>query len=400
MRGYDNVMSHPRTLDLTLALATIVVAAVGVTIVTHSLAGGAIAIAGGVVAILLLQRRLRPPPHTRNDDAALIDGIAEPTLLIESGRVAGANTAARALLGAHVVGEDARFAIRHPIAAARLSGDEGEERAPVHLPGFAAREQHWELRVAPIGGSRRLVQLVNRTQSLATDRIRVDFVANASHELRTPLASLLGFIETLRDEAGQHPGTRGRFLGLMDAEARRMQRLVDDLMSLSRIEASQSQPPDQPVDLAALARQVCAELSTGNPARGGDLHVELSEVAPVRGDPAQMSQLLHNIVGNAMKYGRAGTPVTIAITPAEGAMARLTVTDQGDGIPAKHLPRLTERFYRVDRSRSRSIGGTGLGLAIVKHIVERHRGQLEINSVVGQGTEVTVRLPTDTVTKS
>jgi len=394
-------MSQKRPLALALACMTIALAGAAVALIAQAVAAGLVAIVGGIVAIVIIRRGDRAHPLSEeNGDAALLDGIAEPTLLVTEGRVTSANAAARALLGSHVVGEDARFAIRHPIAAARLGAPEVEARPPVHLPGFAAREQHWELRIAPLGGSRRLVQLVNRTQSLAADRIRVDFVANASHELRTPLASLLGFIETLRDEAGQHAATRGRFLGLMDAEARRMQRLVDDLMSLSRIEASQSQPPDQPVDLAALARQVCDELSTGNPARGADLRVVIEEVAAVRGDPAQMSQLLHNIVGNAMKYGRAGTPVTITIAPAENAMARLTVTDQGDGIAAKHLPRLTERFYRVDRSRSRSIGGTGLGLAIVKHIVERHRGQLEITSVVGQGTTVSARLPTDAVTKS
>jgi two-component system phosphate regulon sensor histidine kinase PhoR len=284
-----------------------------------------------------------------------------------------------------------RLAIRHPAAAERLVQG-AEDGGSVELVGLGARDQHWVMRVKG-AGEHRLIHLSDRTAGAAADRIRVDFVANASHELRTPLASLLGFIETLQEGAGDHAPTRARFLSVMNDEAQRMERLVGDLMSLSRIEAEKFRVPDTPVDLVALARDVCAELSAGAGARGRDLTLDAGSSARVLGDRSQLSQLLHNLGGNAMKYGRAGTPVTIAIAPEDGGLVRLRVSDEGDGIPPEHLPRLTERFYRVDPGRSRAVGGTGLGLAIVKHIVERHRGRLHIASQPGVGSSFTILLP-------
>jgi two-component system phosphate regulon sensor histidine kinase PhoR len=228
--------------------------------------------------------------------------------------------------------------------------------------------------------------------------MRADFVANASHELRTPLASLLGFIETLEDEkAGGDPALRNRFLGVMAGEAQRMQRLVADLLSLSRIESEKYRLPADTVDLAALIASVADELRQTDPKRGADIALHIAKVLPtVTGDRAQLSQLLHNLVGNAMKYGRAGTAVTIRLVADAPGTLTLTVSDQGEGIAPEHLPRLTERFYRVDSGRSRALGGTGLGLAIVKHIVERHRGRLAIASTPGEGTTMTVLLPSGT----
>lgn len=170
-----------------------------------------------------------------------------------------------------------------------------------------------------------------------------------------------------------------------------MQRLIDDLISLSRIEAEKYRAPADTIALGDLVEEVCIELSGA--ARAADLVTEVEEVPPVRGDRAQLSQLVHNVVGNAMKYGKHGTPVTIALRREGDTMVRLTVVDQGEGIPPEHIPRLTERFYRVDSGRSRSLGGTGLGLAIVKHVVERHRGRMDITSAVGKGTTVSVLLP-------
>lgn len=334
------------------------------------------------------------PPHPQQDFpiAAVIEAIAEPLLVIANHHVEAANAGARALLGDHILGEDVRVAIRHPAAAERLMDPEdGVNGRPIHLVGLGTREQRWEMRIRNLDDGRRVVHLINRTGSYAAERMRVDFVANASHELRTPLASLLGYVETLRDEAGEDPATRGRFLKIMYGEARRMQRLIDDLISLSRIEAEKYRAPNQSVMLGELIGQVCEELA-GSP-RAADLVTQIGDVAPVRGDAAQLSQLLHNVIGNAMKYGREGSPVTISLVPESASMARLTVTDEGEGIPQQHLPRLTERFYRVDSGRSRSLGGTGLGLAIVKHVVERHRGRLEISSVLGKGTAVNILLP-------
>jgi two-component system phosphate regulon sensor histidine kinase PhoR len=338
----------------------------------------------------------RPPVRPRPEQPsvqALMDALAGPVLVTAGTRVTRANEAARTLLGAHIVGQDVRIAIRHPAAAERLIGDPAQDTgSTTHLVGIGTRDQRWEMRVRPIGEDRRLVQLVDETQIHAAERMRVDFVANASHELRTPLASLRGFAETLREEAGEDPQLRNRFLGIMLDETRRMQRLIDELISLSRIEAGKFRAPDTVVALDALVREVRGALVDLHGGRGADLVLEVAEVPAVMGDRTQLSQLLHNLVGNAMAYGRPGTPVRVELEPVS-EMVRLRVIDQGEGIPPQHLPRLTERFYRVDAGRSRSVGGTGLGLSIVRHIVERHRGRLDIASTVGVGTTVTVLLP-------
>ena len=320
----------------------------------------------------------------------VLDALGEPVLILLGSRIVRANRAARVLLGSHVVGEDARTAIRHPAASGLLASQ--ESAGPVALTGLGSAAQRWEMQIAPIGDSRRLVHLIDRSGSHAAERMRVDFVANASHELRTPLASILGYVETLSDSAGEDPVVRARFLKIVFDEARRMQRLVDDLMSLSRIEAEKFRAPSDVVDLGALVDETHAELAEAHDGRGRDIILEHeSGSIPVLGDRTQLSQLLHNLIGNAMKYGQPGTPVRVSISRENDAV-RLIVADQGDGIPPEHLPRLTERFYRVDPGRSRSVGGTGLGLAIVKHIVERHRGRLDIASRVGEGTQVTVTL--------
>lgn len=380
-------------------LLTVLVTAIAAWLAAGIEAGG-IALIGAVVAAMIAASPaehaasdLLAPAPAADSIADAIEAIFEPVLLVAENRVIAANQAARTLLGAHILGEDVRVAIRHPAAAERLLNPEDASAAPIQLVGLGARDQHWEMRVRTLPGGHRIVHLGDRTGSHAADRIRVDFVANASHELRTPLASILGFIETLED-AADDPETRTRFLGVMGNEARRMQRLIDDLMSLSRIEAEKYRAPDDSVDLPVLIDEVQAELAALSPNRAGDIVIDADPVVPIRGDRVQLSQLLHNIVGNAMKYGRAGTPVSVSLRAAGESMVRLSVTDESEGIAPEHLPRLTERFYRVDSSRSRAAGGTGLGLAIVKHIVERHRGRLDITSIVGTGTTVTILLPT------
>ena len=377
-------------------VAAVVTATAGALAVGGDAQTALLALGGGIAAVLLAASRLEmpaPAPVAAVDEpllAPILDAVAEPVLLIADGTVALANRAARALLGAHIVGEDARVAIRHPAATERLAAA-APDASPVELVGLGPLDQRWAMRVATVGGGRRLVHLSDRTDVHAAEQMRVDFVANASHELRTPLSAVLGFIETL-EEAGDEPEVRARFLGIMGAEAQRMQRLVEDLISLSRIEAEKYRSPADPIDLAALIEEVQAELA-GTGARAGDLVVTAEPGVPlVTGDRVQLSQMLHNLIGNALKYGRAGTPVSVTLG-REGGLVRLAVVDQGEGIAAEHLPRLTERFYRVDAGRSRSLGGTGLGLAIVKHIVERHRGRLGIVSRAGVGTTVTVTLP-------
>jgi two-component system phosphate regulon sensor histidine kinase PhoR len=375
-------------------------------------AGGsaaAFALAGGMVALVALLIRPRPtlieteietPAPLPVPTTPVIEAIAEPVLMIAGNRVVEANAAALTLLGEHILGEDVRLAIRHPAAAERLTDPGGDQDGEgIALIGLGVRDQRWEMRVSPLESDRRIIQLIDRTGSYAAERMRVDFVASASHELKTPLASLLGYIETLADpEAGGEAKVRDRFLTVMAGEASRMRSLVDDLLSLSRIEAEKYALPTATVDLADLAAAVIRELSAGGGARGADLVLDVAvDLPPVAGDRAQLSQLLHNVIGNAMKYGRAGTPVTISIANPKPATVRIVVADQGEGVAPEHVPRLTERFYRVDPGRSRALGGTGLGLAIVKHIVERHRGRLDIASVRGLGTSVTILLPVASV---
>jgi two-component system phosphate regulon sensor histidine kinase PhoR len=337
------------------------------------------------------------PPNSTPVIATVLEGIVEPVLVIADGRVEEANAAARELLGHHILGQDVRLAIRHPAAAERLTAPPGAGvSGPINLVGLGTLDQRWELRVTDIPDGRRVVHLIDQTGSYAAERMRVDFVANASHELRTPLASILGFAETLSEDDGADPAMRQRFLKVMVDEARRMQRLVEDLISLSRIEAEKYRLPDAAVDLAALLEEVTSELIDTGDSRATDIAIELADDVPaVPGDRVQLSQALHNLIGNAMKYGRPGTPVAIKLWRYSNSMARLSVGDEGDGIAPEHIPRLTERFYRVDSGRSRAVGGTGLGLAIVKHVVERHRGRLDIASQVGRGTVVTILLPAE-----
>jgi two-component system phosphate regulon sensor histidine kinase PhoR len=354
--------------------------------------------AAGALAVLAELRRRAPPPSPEPmltdrgavTPAALMAGIDDPLLLIENGRVALANRAARALLGEHILGQDVRIALRHPGAAARLS--DSLDGPPVELVGLGARERVWEMSVCQIVPGIRLVRLADRSTVRAAELMRVDFVANASHELRTPLAAIIGFIETL-EEAGDDATVRGRFLGIMAAEARRMQRLVEDLMSLSRIEADKHRAPSERVGLAELIEEALESVHSTDPVGAARIELDITDgLPPAAGDHGQLLQLLHNLIGNALKYGRVDGTVRILLDRDEVGL-RIRIADQGEGIAPEHIPRLTERFYRVDPSRSRGVGGTGLGLSIVKHIVERHRGKLDIASEGGVGTTVTVLLP-------
>jgi two-component system phosphate regulon sensor histidine kinase PhoR len=234
------------------------------------------------------------------------------------------------------------------------------------------------------------------------DLMRRDFVANVSHELRTPLTALLGFIETLQGAARNDPAARERFLGIMAAEAGRMNRLVADLLHLSRVESEERIRPQDSTDIAGLIRSVAATMKSM--AEAGRVTIRLVGVQSeqmVRADRDQMTQVLTNLIENAVKYGSPpGAEVLVDLRSEmgpRGPQLRLLVQDQGEGIDEIHLPRLTERFYRVDGHRSREKGGTGLGLAIVKHIVNRHRGRLVIASEKGKGSRFEVVLPLDRV---
>ncbi len=316
----------------------------------------------------------------------LLEFIDVPALLVTRGSISYANPAARDLLGSHILGEDVRIAIRNPAAVALLtSGNSGR----VRLDGLSIAGSKWELICNRLPGGNKFVTLVDLSVHASVARSHTDFVANASHELRTPLASILGYVETLAEsKAGEDRATRERFLGIIKQQAHRMQALVEDLMSLSRIEAVKHDAPQGKVDLVALARQAIGEVQDR---QGLSLETNVPS-AVVAGDSGQLAQVLRNLIDNALKYGLTGGPVTVSIETTESGWVNLTVHNTGDGIPPEHLPRLTERFYRVDTSRSREAGGTGLGLSIVKHIVERHRGRFDITSRLGEGTTASIML--------
>ncbi len=340
-----------------------------------------------------------PPPaplHAHADFSALIEALGTPVLLLGAGRVVAANRAAQGLLGDFIVGADVRSAIRHPGAVDRLTrASDTADDVPIDLVGLGMPGQRWEMRTVPMPDDQRLVLLSDQTARDTIDRMRADFVANASHELRTPLAAILGYVETLLEpDAGSNPATRDRFLTIIDTEARRMQQLVLDLLSISRIESAKHDVPTDAVAIDSLVGKVIEQLRAAADPRAMAITLTTEQDLPhVPGDEAQLSQMLHNIITNAMKYGSDGTPVTVDVALSRGGLLRIIVRDEGDGIAPEHLPRLTERFYRIDSARSRALGGTGLGLAIVRHVVERHRGELDIASEIGRGTVVTVRLP-------
>jgi two-component system, OmpR family, phosphate regulon sensor histidine kinase PhoR len=405
-----------RLSSLVIALTLVVIAAI-----FAALAGGdplAIAImviAGFVAAATVYSALPAPLPDAQGAGAPLSDPPAisllrhpdfahwvdqekEPLLGTADNIVTIANDAAIRLLGRHIVGADVRTAIRHPAATDWLSQIAGNiPLETVNLIDFPRPGQRWTMRIAALSGSENIIFLSDRSAIDAADRMRSDFVANASHELRTPLAAILGYVETLQDMNGEtDAGIRHRFLAIIEREARRMQQLVIDLLSISRVEADRFRRPTTPVDLAVIVQTTIAQLRDSEQARAKDVVAKLGDgPQPMLGDEAQLGQLAHNIISNAMKYGHTGTPVTVELV-REGRRARLSVNDEGDGIAPDHLPRLTERFYRVDEARSRSVGGTGLGLAIVKHISERHQGQLDIVSEVGKGTRVSVTFPLHT----
>jgi two-component system phosphate regulon sensor histidine kinase PhoR len=237
------------------------------------------------------------------------------------------------------------------------------------------------------------------TAAWRIERMRADFVANASHELRTPLASILGFIETLQGPARNDPAARERFLAIMRDQAKRMTRLIDDLLSLARIEMRAHLPVTTAVDLNAVATQVCRALEPLAQERSVTIAISGSE-QPLRvlGDRDELVRVAENVIENAIKYGESGQKVEIELRQLDAIEGRmqaveLSVRDYGPGIASEHLPRLTERFYRVDPTASRQQGGTGLGLAIVKHIVNRHGGRLALESERGRGTTVRIILP-------
>ncbi len=411
------------------AWAIAIVACIAIVIVAQGGLGPSAALAAIVVVLALawyLNRRAgiargslarSEPAAKRPDDDAIADIVAslpDPTILLDAdGRVVTLNSASVSIAPALKRGEPATLALRIPEvleAVRRVAVSRKPERAE-----FAERvppERWFEVYVTPVpardgrGGRMSpwlLLTFRDLTPIRRVEEMRVDFVANASHELRTPLAALSGFIETLKGPARNDTAARERFLDIMEAQAKRMARLIDDLLSLSRIELAAHVRPETPVELVPIVRQVIDALQMLARDRGVTVTIKApKQPLIVSGDRDELTRVFENLIENALKYGASGKRVEITLSRAfnvgGGEEALVAVRDYGPGIPAEHLPRLTERFYRVDITESREQGGTGLGLALVKHIMNRHRGRLTIESRPGEGATFTVRLPMSTAT--
>ncbi|WP_193142086.1 cell wall metabolism sensor histidine kinase WalK [Meridianimarinicoccus sp. MJW13] len=340
------------------------------------------------------------------DVSALLNGVPLPLILVgQDERIVALNPRAEKLLGRNMVGRHFLTVLRHPDVTDAIAGTFQDARP--HHARFVhkdlATETVYRVTCTPIEStpvSAVLTSLEDVTSIETASQMRRDFVANVSHELRTPLTALVGFIETLRGPARDDAAARDRFLEIMAREAERMNRLVDDLLSLSRVESEERVRPTELQSLPDIVDSVCLSLRPLAEAAGVVFDIGAAPDLPqVRGDADQLRQVFTNLIENAIKYGGAGGVIHIqyelvARDPNLGSAAvAVTVADEGPGIDTIHLHRLTERFYRADDHRAQSAGGTGLGLAIVKHIMNRHRGHLKIDSTPGKGSRFRISLP-------
>lgn len=337
---------------------------------------------------------------------SLIAAIPRPTVIIGEGeRIVNANHAAQEFFGKTIVGRHMVTAFRHPQLLAAIENCRRNQRASEieFVMRSDVRDVTVQANVSPVQLDGQAVTMVfceDVSHLMEAGKIRRDFVANVSHELRTPLTAMLGYIETLRGPAKDDERARDRFLGTLENEARRMTRLVHDLLSLSRVEQEARVRPHELTDLMLVLHSAMERVGTTAEKAGVtfDLLCDFENL-PIVGNPDQLGQIFTNLIENAVKYGGEGKVVTVRVAKTDydktlrGPSVSVKVLDQGPGIEAFHIPRLTERFYRIDTHRSREMGGTGLGLAIVKHIVNRHRGRLKIDSVEGRGSCFAVTLP-------
>ena len=339
----------------------------------------------------------------------LLDFLPDPIVTVDAKRqIVDANELAKDLLGAEIEGRALALSFRHPEALAAidsvLDGKDTERRVEVAMQVPVLR--YFEVRVSVLSDGiaatgRAIIVLHDVTVAKGAEQMRADFVANVSHELRSPLAALFGFIHTLQGHARDDPEARDRFLGIMESEAARMKRLIDDLLSLSKVEANEHVAPEQRADIAKIARGVHETLAMRAEERGIEIRIECpSDQVEVIGDSDELTMVVHNLVDNAVSYGEPDTIVGAKIEPVDRIPVTgspgisIAVNNACEGIAPEHIARLTQRFYRIDKARSRATGGTGLGLAIVKHVVNRHRGHLAIDSRPGVGVTFTVFLPT------
>jgi two-component system phosphate regulon sensor histidine kinase PhoR len=374
----------------------------------------ALALIGLLFAVLAEALRNPPVPVAADAAAGLPAGFGRalleqmPTALLvidRKGRLSYANPAAWSMVPRLQTGTHFANLFRAPgfVAAVNATIADGSVNR-VEFPSGSAPERWFAAQIGPVPqggdfgeGVDVIIQVEDRTDSHRVDDLRRDFIANASHELRTPLAAVLGYIETLRGAAKDDAGVRDKFLGIMFDQADRMRRLVEDLMSLSRIEMNEHQRPSDLVVPGRIAAECVAALQPLAERQGAVIEMhDLDLISQAKGDRDQLVQVFTNLIENAIKYGGAKPLVRLGLAKPDDRyprMAGITVADNGGGIPREHLHRLTERFYRVNVKQSREKGGTGLGLAIVKHILTRHGGEIEIDSSLGAGSRFTVWLP-------
>jgi len=345
---------------------------------------------------------------TQKNLRSILNTLLHPVMLVDDRRrITLLNTAAVEQFGHRLEGQDFVHVIRDSEALdcveRVLSG-----RASAEVVIQSTLPVRKTLKISAVRPERvedlnfhAVVTVIDISHVFEAEQMRSDFVANVSHELRSPLTSLTGIIETLKESAKNDEAARQKFLEIMGREASRMNRLIGDLLSLSKVEVKAHVRPAGLVDLSKLMEQVVTTFMSSSKSNPPDIQIETSGLlAPVPGDGDELTQVFHNLIENALKYGADGAPVTIRIGVPDhapgfrGKVVSVSVSDQGGGIAPHHIPRLTERFYRIDEGRSREQGGTGLGLAIVKHIVNRHLGRLHIESQIGVGSTFTVHLPT------
>jgi two-component system, OmpR family, phosphate regulon sensor histidine kinase PhoR len=329
----------------------------------------------------------------------VISGLGDAVICVNGQKIIVCyNAHAKRLFPALEMDEPLSTALRDPIVLDTVRFVIGNrEIKECFYTRRAPHEQFFDVRIAPLSEQEALICFRDSSASKALERMRVDFIANASHELRTPLTAIMGFIDTLDSHAHLETEQRTRFLSVMREQAQRMRRLINDLLSLSTIEVKAHLAPQERVDLVAIVHEGLQGLAP----LAQDADVQIQFVAPqspyhVAGDRDELIRVVDNLVENAIKYAGEGKRVEIELlTHIRSGREELTlsVRDFGAGISHEHLPRLTERFYRVDAAGSRARGGTGLGLAIVKHIIQRHQGRFEIQSEVGKGSTFNVVLP-------
>ena len=383
-------------------------------------AGIGVALTVLVVAAIIVSvvaGRIRPAAQQNlaNGDASLpvlsplvrdvIELLPDPLMLVDTaGRVLFANRAMREVIGVGMERKHVSSLLRIPVVLEALSRTSATgEACVVEFTFRVPVERHYQAYTARIGTDPTVTTLLlhDLTSIRRAEQMRVDFVANASHELRTPLAAVSGFIETLKGPAKEDTVAREKFLDIMSVEAARMRRLINDLLSLTRIELNEHVRPLGEVFLEDIVREAVAALAPLAEEDGITISIDVVEtLPPVTGERDELIQLFQNLLHNAIKYGRKNGRVTISLRQSSvagrrgfDAMVTASVQDDGEGIPPEAIPRLTERFYRVDVKRSRERGGTGLGLAIVKHIVNRHNGRLQVESRLGEGSTFTITLP-------